>query len=916
MMNLRKFTFILSLLITAGLSAFSQTDSISLSALGEKTAKFNNDHPVEKVYLHFDKPYYAVGDTVWFKAYVTADAYLTNTQHVPSTISSVVYVDIISGKDSIVRRLKLPVNNSVAFGDLVLSRPLYKQGGYRFRAYTNWMRNSDAAYFFNKTINVGNAIEKEVFTNISLSGSAKSNNAKIEAKINYKDAEGHTYANRKISWKIQNTDDETIGKGKGVTDGNGDITITFSTNKPVNFNTSLLITAIDITEQKTLSTTFPLKHATAAMDVQFFPEGGDLLSGVKSKVAFKAIRPDGLGVAIKGTVTDNSGATVATLTTQHLGMGVFSMVPETGKTYKANVTFPDGTQNSYDLPAVKNDGVTLSVINTDPEKISLRISTTDQFFQTHKGKPFYIVAQNGQMICYAAQTPPLLSKVYPASIPKSKFPTGVLKLTLFATNGQALAERVIFIQRNDQLNLTLAPTKPSYNTRQQVIMNVSAKNATLPALANLSVTVLDESKVPFDENAETTILTSLLLTSDLKGYVEKPNYYFNKPTEQTNADLDVLMLTQGYSRFSYKDILANRIPAVTKYLPEDGIAVTGTLRTAEGRLISRGNVNFIIKGRVEKSTVTNVMGEFTFSKLFFPDSSEAVLNAKGNVNANNLMILPDNVTAQPISVNTTAPDEVSNIDSSLNNYLLNSRKQYLNSHQLKEVVIRANTVKKPSHTDFPALNGLSSIPDHVIPNSYFVGCNNLFECLKSGNAGLQSDMDKLYIRRDYNQGNRDPVAVYYNGMPVDFSYLVNVMPVDVESVEVFASDGLSSINKMTGTNGVIVINSKVVPKTTMTKDQIKELMAPQYSAVPFTPKGYTMARSFYTPRYDVSKDGAFGGDLRSTIYWNPKVLTDKTTGNATFDYYTSDGKGSYRAIIEGIDINGNVGRTVVRYKVQ
>jgi hypothetical protein len=277
MMNLRKFTLILSLLITAGLSAFSQTDSIPLTTIAEKTAKFNNDNPVEKVYVHFDKPYYALGDTVWFKAYVTADAFGTASMHMPSTISSVVYVDVISGKDSIVRKLKLPVTNGVAFGDMVLNKAQYKQGSYHFRAYTNWMRNFDPSYFFNKTVNIGSAIDKDLFTNISLSGSAKNNTAKVDARINYKDPDGHAYANKKVSWKVQNSDDETLSKGKGTTDANGNIIVSFSTNKTGNLNSSILVTAIDVTDQKTSAASFPLKHATDGMDIQFFPEGGDLI---------------------------------------------------------------------------------------------------------------------------------------------------------------------------------------------------------------------------------------------------------------------------------------------------------------------------------------------------------------------------------------------------------------------------------------------------------------------------------------------------------------------------------------------------------------------------------------------------------------------------------------------------------------
>jgi hypothetical protein len=923
MMNLRKFTFILLFLSVAALPAFSQTD-VGVQAIATKVATYNAGHPAEKVYVHFDKPYYAVGDTIWYKAYVTLDMLDTprantpiKTLHKFSPLSKVVYVDIISGADSIVQRFKLPVNGGVAFGDIMLNKPLYREGNYRVRAYTNWMRNFDPAYFFNKTIPVGDIADKTVNTFITLNGSLKSGTAKVDAAIHYKTADGRAYTGRKVTWNVQNSDDETVSKGKGTTDNMGNITIAFSTNKTDGLKSAVLITSIDI-GGKTVTNSFTLKHAMAPTDVQFFPEGGDLINSIKSKVAFKAVRPDGLGANVKGTVTDNAGAVVANITAQHLGMGVFDLLPESGKTYKANVTFADGTQNTYELPKAKDDGVTLSIVNNEPDRIIFSFASSDAFLLANKGKMIGIIGQNGQIICYGAQTP--AAKTYTAAIPKSKFPTGLNKITIFAPNGDPLAERVFFIQHNDGLNINVATAKPSYGPRQKVTFNVTAKKITQqPSEANLSIAVIDEASVPFDENAETTILTSLLLTSDLKGYIEKPNYYFNHANDKTNEDLDVLMLTQGYTRFLYKDLLVNKLPEI-KFLPEDGIEVTGTLRTANGMPVSNGVVNLSIKDRhIALRALSNTVGEFRFSKLFFPDSVEASIDARGNYNSAGSLILLNNSAAQPLTPNVTAPDEITNIDTVLTAYLQNGKKQLLNSHVLKEVVVKAAVYeKKPSHEDYPALMGLSNITDQDIQGKNLIGCTNLAECLKTMTTGLVYDDNNLYIRRSHTVGNsNDPaVAIYMNDLPVDFNYLSGVKPEDVESIEVFYSDGLSSINKNTNTNGILVVNSKKIVKVKMSMEEKKAVLADiQNSATKFKPKGYNMARAFYNPRYDPASTSPLGDDLRSTIYWNPKVITDKT-GNATFEYFNADTKGTYRAIIEGIDNDGNVGRTVYRYKVQ
>jgi len=222
-MNFKKLHFVLFLLIVASLSAFSQTDTVGLSTIIKKTVKLSNEHPIEKVYLHFDKPYYAIGDTIWFKAYLTVDI------HQPSPLSKIIYVDVISSKDSIVQTLKLQVNSSVSFGDITLLPTLYKQGNYHIRAYTNWMRNDDPSYFFNKTFAIGN-INNPIITNISLSGVTKNKVANVTAKIVYKGPDGKPYPNKRVSWKLL-SDDDAVLKGKGTTDKNGLLTVAFATNK-------------------------------------------------------------------------------------------------------------------------------------------------------------------------------------------------------------------------------------------------------------------------------------------------------------------------------------------------------------------------------------------------------------------------------------------------------------------------------------------------------------------------------------------------------------------------------------------------------------------------------------------------------------------------------------------------------------
>jgi hypothetical protein len=912
-MNLRKFLFALTVLFASVyLSAHAQTkpDTVNLTTIIEKTIKQGNEHPIEKVYLHLDKPYYSVGDTIWFKAYVTID------KHTLTSLSKIVYVDVISSHDSLVTTAKLHLINGIAWGSIALPQSMFKQGSYHLVAYTNWMRNSDPAYFFNKVISVGNVIDKELITSVSLSSSTKNNLSKVTARIVYHDQNGLAYANKKVNWHVDPDDDKEI-KGAKMTDASGAVEVSFTTAKISAVSAVPLITNIELGNRKVLGATFSLKQIEKEKDVQFFPEGGELISGLRMVVAFKAIKPDGLGIDITGTINDSDGKPVAEIKSQNLGMGKFVLVPESGKTYSANITFADGSHGTYDLPRLATSGINLAASILDPENMILKIACNDVFFQKNQGKEFYIIAQSGGFIYYAAKSV-LSSQLYTASVAKNKFPTGILQVTLFASNGNPVSERIVFMRNNDLLNLSVTSPTKTFAARQKVRLDIMAKNKTAPVQASLSMSVIDETKVPLDENAETTILTSLLLTSDLKGYIEKPNYYFTKVDDKTAADLDVLMLTQGYRRFSYRDIIADKRPAVY-FLPEQGIDISGTLRNNTGLPIRKGNVRLQIPDNsFSTQTITDPVGRFKFSNLFITDSTSVTLNARDNLNSNTLMFMLDQPPMQGVTPNYNAPDQVTNIDSVLHPYLQNRLREYNNTHTLKEVIIKdVPVVKKVSHEDFPALMGLSMDPDHLIKGEQLKDCTSLANCLQAMLLGFTYDNNNFYVTRDYNAGNKStPAAIFYNGMNVDFNYLNSINGNEVESIETFMKDDLSGINRMYNTSGVIVINGKKKPEgKKITKEQLKEMFPPKY-LLTFTPMGYSKSREFYSPKYAGPASPISIPDLRTTIYWNPRLITDKTTGATSVEFFNADGRGSYRAVVEGIDADGNIGRFVYHYKVQ
>lgn len=897
----------LLLSITVQISANAQQDSIILDKILNKSKKIAEQRPVEKVYVHFDKPYYSVADTIWLKTYVTME------QNLPSLLSKIVYIDVINDRDSLVQTLKLPVVNGVSEGNIPLVPGTFIQGNYYIKAYTMWMLNFGEAYYFSKSIPIGEAIEKQLTTHFTYKTTASDKSQTIDAVVRFKNKDNVGLTNRTVNWKVLSNYD-IVAKGKGTTDQSGLLKVKIESKKSEPIVEGELITELTMSETEVVTSNFKLKPAQSTHDLQFFPEGGALYNGVSTRIGFKAINSAGLGVDLKATVTDNAGAALTTFESTHLGMGSFYFNAEEGKTYKANVTFKDGSTKSYDMPKPAASGIGLQVANTDPTAINLKIIANDPYFNANKNKVFFLVGTNAGVIYYAAKTR-MATQVTTTKIAKDKFPTGIVQITLFSEAGEPVSERLVFNPPNSTTTVALKTDLPTYKPRQKVKMTVTAKNATVPVEGNYSISVTDEQKVPVNEDSEITILSALLLTSELKGYVEKPNYYFNKTNEKKLADLDLLMLTQGFRRFNYKDIMEDKLSPVT-FLPEQDMRVTGTLRDRTGMPVRKGALRLTVTGsKYAAETLTSPSGIFTFPNLNIPDSSEVVINAKYATKGSNLMILVDPQPAPPMTKNPYPADDIVNIDSALAPYLNNSKRQYSYLRTLKEVKIEGAKAKRPSHSDYPALSGLSAISGTLIEGDRFKGCNSLAMCLQTMATGLTFYENNFYVSRDYQAGSRVPVQIFLNGMPVDFFALASVQTAELESVEVFTKDELGTVNRMYNTNGVLVVNLKKAPKGTKISMEEFRKMLPEANLLKFRPKGFSKQREFYSPKYVNAANTYNFNDLRTTVYWNPKVLTT-ATGPLALEYYNADGNGTYRAVIEGIDKNGNVSRSVYRYTVK
>jgi hypothetical protein len=666
-------------------------------------------------------------------------------------------------------------------------------------------------------------------------------------------------------------------------------------------------------------------------DVQFFPEGGELVEGVRSRVAVKAVGSNGLGKDIKGTIEDDSGNVVADFATQHLGMGEFALIPEPGKSYKARINIAGEAYFLAGLPKAKPLGYTLNINNSQKDSVYIKIAVNDKTLAADKDKSFYVIAQSNGKVYYTTQAK-LEETVYTSAIARNRFPEGIAQFTLFSQSGEPLAERIAFMENKvDEINVSINTNNATYNARDKVTLNLAAKDsANKPITGSFSVAVINETKVSPDENSENTILNNLLLTSELKGCVEQPNYYFTNQSDKTRADLDLLMLTQGYRRYEWKKILASStlttITTFPTFLPERSQELSGAITTPSGKPLPNSKITLAAtKQGIFRDTTADENGKFTFTDLNIIDTATLVIKARKANNGRNVKIKPE----QPDYPMITPAEYLAE---GITTDTAKAQRQYLDYNQeqkdyefkygrmLKTVTIKG--VKRPEQPKLQFssnLNGPGHADQVLMWNQLGDGCINLSDCLYGKLLGVfisppKSGVDTkrmAYLQRDRNRlSGKLPMTVIIDGMVMGPSHLDDVSPTEIYSIEVLRSGGLLALYGSNAPGGAIIITTKHGNEGTAYFTQMMPdgITTTRYS-------GFYKTKAFYTPKYGSPKKADVREDMRSTVYWNPNILTDKD-GKASFKYFNNDNKGIYRVVVEGIDDDGKLGRQVYRYEVK
>lgn len=789
---------------------------------------FAKTYPREKAYLHFDNTSYYVGDTIWFKAYVTLSKELT-----PTLISRPLYVELVDQTGHIVEKQIIKITNGEGNGQFLLSASSILSGYYEIRAYTRWMLGFEEQSYFSRTFPVY-----------------------LTSKVEKSKRSITTY----------------------------------------HLNQSML-------QRPEMEKKFILR---------FFPEGGQLVKNTPSQVAFKAESSTEGDVKIEGAIYSVDGSKIATLRTLHDGMGRFTYTPGE-KAAVAKVTYK-GKSYQFNLPEALPAGYVLNVTNK-PGALAIQVSCnsatphdTLAVFISHQGQPFAY-----RLVSCTAKTPSEFM------IRTKGIPTGVLQINLINRAGETLCNRFSFVTPKSQLRITPTGLKPVYVPYAPIHCQLQVTDtAGKPVQSNLSVSIRDAVRSDYLEY-DNNIYTDLLLTSDLKGYIHQPGYYFAGTSIQKQSELDVLLMVHGWRKYDMSQLIGTK-PFTPLQSPETKLILHGQVKS----LVQKNELKDIAVSVIAKTdsviiagnTKTNEQGRFEIPVEDFENTMDAVFQTKkeGKERKKMTSILIDRNFSpilrsyaynewHPKWKDTSKWTQTTELaDSSY----LDSIRKVDNFHLLSTVEVVAK--RKRSAT----------METHIYQQSL-----DAYYDIRQSIDRLRDEAKEIYTLPElmekltpFFRWNRQDDTYSYKQKPICY-ILGGRMLTSTESASMLTEvDGLQSIYICEGANAfnggtfkdAQVSSLENAPRDFDHEERVNVTELSKYTVFYLTAlplrdiankqqqaargtrqtiiQGYNRPMAFYTPVYRDALPPV-QPDQRRTLYWNPSVQTDRD-GRVTIDCYNSN----------------------------
>ena len=673
-----------------------------------------------------------------------------------------------------------------------------------------------------------------------------------------------------------------------------------------------------------------------AIDFQFFPEGGRIITGIPTKIAYKALDQQGRPIAVDGKILNSKGEALNSFKTVHHGMGAVVMLPEQD-VYTAQLTLPDGTRTQVNLPLIHKSGTSLLADLTPADSLLLKIQASPDLLGS-----YMLIGESGQAVVYAVRLN-LGFKGIAQWIPKSILPAGVVKFTLMDSLGHPLNQRLVFIAKPADFQAQVNAVKEVFAVGDSISANIQVVSPSgQPLVGSFSMAVRPEMK-GLKTFGNGNILTAMLLNAEVKGKVDDSGYY-DLHTRKGAADIDLLLLTQGWVDYRYTAVL----PDSTKlrFPPEPDAVVSGKVKNAFGKSMPGVAVQlFGNKPATLMQSVTDSQGVFTFTDLPVSDTLSYHIQAgkKGSTAytlAMNEFIPP---VLSPKYVNSWKADDSEAESPAANAKIIETAQEVtsqapaatkatlIGMNQLNEVKVSGKRIIRDSHN----LNGPGNA-DLIFDEKELeaVGRKNLLDLLterikgfRFGNFPANPSMGVQHLT--YLIDNKEVRLVidgyqlaqlYTDKSALQYLtwYLKNIKAEDVKGLEVMYSTKYNSsynssgvkYNLSAGVANFIAVDWAYIEITTRSGNGA--FTAYNSNNYIFRPIPFLLAKDFYVPKYSTGSNNA---DKAATVFWAPNLITD-ALGKVVISFRAPVLPGIYNYVLEGANLAGGVAFTSGKFIVK
>ncbi|HEV7780034.1 MAG TPA: hypothetical protein VGO58_02155 [Chitinophagaceae bacterium] len=645
--------------------------------------------------------------------------------------------------------------------------------------------------------------------------------------------------------------------------------------------------------------------------LEFFPEGGNFVSGLTNTLAFKATDENGMPVAVNGSVFNDKNEKVTGFTTYHDGMGLLDLPAAASSTYYA---MTDGDPQKFSLPVPTSKGIALTVIpHPQGHFFELKQKKDDPAFQVS-----YMVGQMQHHLVFR-QDFKTFKEQFQGVIDTRNLHSGILQITYFNKDNQPLAERLCFVNNKEYLQRgELITDTISFQGKARNRISIQLKD-TVQGSFSVSVSDADYALKPMREE---NIFSALLLTSDLKGYIHEPAYYFSADNDSVQTALDLVMMTNGWRRFKWIEL--SKLPP-SNFKDPSYITLSGkvTLRDSKKPFALKPLLLMLITAdstRRIQMISTDQLGYFKLdSMLFFGRSKVFLSDIRGK-------------KSQYIDIHLSA--DSLNRSFSLPKVPVNPFQPIVYEKQGKmgidfDAIIKANgvmlqgvTVKTRKKTLVEQLDekyakgafeGDANKVFDLVNNKGAEPYNNIFDYLKmqlpsltvvdanavlgDGPASSTSSI-KLYYRQSMSGSVSSmgpiPMVLYLDEVETDADVIANIPANQVAMVKVYSTFVGAGGN---GAGGVLAIYTKKGA-------DMNDMMVNAADMIPYN--GYTVTKEFYEPDYKANPSEKNKTDNRITLAWRPDILINNINPKIPVTFYNSDRTKSYRIVIEGMTLDGKM----------